>query len=636
MQIDPFWNDSTYHVSPSTKVRYWSTFFGINMIGTFLTFIILISIGQLRKRYSSDILSGGVCFGAIIFSICSTIESLLNLIQQDYFGGSEACYIEAMIHTTSVMAIFLQLAIMAYDSHRLVTEGVSLTTSQSFGCILLVWFTSSLGVGLFSIISPVGLVPSGTFCFFKTSSILVYAFITPIFFLVGGTMAYYYTRIYQLNRSILDSMVGHTNDDTQLHQVQRQLVQKLLLFVGVFFLSWSFTIVAGIWSAFSKDMHQLDAIAGVFSSLHSIAAPVAYGALNPRIRRSVTRLLTCRCSRRSQQIDRDLTRSVASSKIATVTMKRAISHQKHTSLRINLSSNNTSDEFHHSGVVGVVVGGCTFVRVLSPPFGVSSGVDIGVCNASFDDSIVLTSPVTSIPDHHDMTLRSPPAKTTTPSLTDEEEQKKFDVTLRNILASNNHTNESIMVTPHYQTVNINEHPAWIETNRDQQAFRDAVSSPPPPPSSSSSSLSHPNSPSPLTPILPSMTSPSTPTPSHFLMPMAPFTDQTTYHDNNMTHTLPLTSLPSITQQMMHIVDMNLPPPMSPLSVPAPGAPPPPMPRITTQLPKRRIIRVHTPVTPPTPPTPSTDDRIRVNPLRASRELAPIDEHEMTIDAAAHA
>ena len=271
------------------QMRYWLVYVTVNYVGSFLCLLLVVSVVRLRHKTTSDLLAAALSTSCAIMSLTCGTQCLLNVVQQEFAYGKDACYAEAFFHLIAIVTMFFILTLSAYDSYYTVTRGKSLGLRLISLLITGCWMLSALGVGLYSLNSPIYLSSTGLFCFFAFDSMLMYGFFLPAFLVAAGAMCYWYCRIFNLTTGAAEKFASNT----QRQRLQQRLARKLFLLVVIFVAGWAVLVAGIVVELVTGQMYQLDGVGGVLGVCHSLAVPCAYGLINPRLQQLMLQVLTC-------------------------------------------------------------------------------------------------------------------------------------------------------------------------------------------------------------------------------------------------------------------------------------------------------------------------------------------------------
>ena len=158
------------------------------------------------------------------------VQCALNMSSYGFAFGERACWWEAIFHLTSILAQFVTLTLMAYDSWRTVLHGKSLSVTQTLLIQVGMWVTIGGGLALCSLGSPIYMAESGVFCFFAFGSLLMLVLVFPTFALSVAAMAFFYWKIFRKTKEALAQLnAHHASVGDQRQKMQLRLTQKLCL-----------------------------------------------------------------------------------------------------------------------------------------------------------------------------------------------------------------------------------------------------------------------------------------------------------------------------------------------------------------------------------------------------------------------
>lgn len=195
---------SGWYVGTLSHYGLWATYTFFNVVGSALCALLIYCVFLLRKaRTSVDVLIGGLCSGCIWLSIPCATQCILNMFHHEFAYGVLACRIEAIFHFIGILVQFFSIALIGIRNYRAVLYSRPMKVATASKLVLVVWVVSIGGTVATAIVSPIYLMPSGTYCFFEFTSIAFIAWFVPAMLMAAAIIAISYGRIFCLSLASL-------------------------------------------------------------------------------------------------------------------------------------------------------------------------------------------------------------------------------------------------------------------------------------------------------------------------------------------------------------------------------------------------------------------------------------------------
>jgi hypothetical protein len=281
------WEKDTIDPRPA-----WYFYSLVNYASVPLLLVSMYAILRSRHRQAADMFVVGEYSGCLFMSIPCATQCLLNLLggSNAFQYGRLACTWEAFMHVSAIMVQFFSVTMIAFAHFMKVVRQSPISLNTSYSILLGMWFVGETITLAFSHISPVELLPAGTYCFYTFDSPMIYAWFIPVMsasLLAAGRIYY---RIFCITRDAEKAAPSAQNTD-----IAHRVARRTFLFVLVFFLGWSPAVVAcGYALVHGSITPTQELLVGIFGSLHSIWVPLVYGIHDEKLHRWMARYRCCR------------------------------------------------------------------------------------------------------------------------------------------------------------------------------------------------------------------------------------------------------------------------------------------------------------------------------------------------------
>jgi len=291
-----------WHKGSLNKIALWSFYSAVNISGAILCLIVIYAVYKLPRRNTGDVLITSLCWGCFMMSATCGLQCFLNIARGwDYFSwGSLACKFEAFAHISSVMLQFFSLTAIALHSYISVAHKINISVRKSLILVSILITASCSGTLISSIFSEIYLMPTGTYCLFKLNSPTILFWFIPIMIIALIINIWCYISLFCLTRRIVvttyrwfgpPSLATEVIEHMVSQDVSIELARKSIVYIAVFFVGWGAAIPLTFYelASFSSDKtgQIFDIALAVPGSIHSIAVPIAYGYMNPRIKNTI-------------------------------------------------------------------------------------------------------------------------------------------------------------------------------------------------------------------------------------------------------------------------------------------------------------------------------------------------------------
>lgn len=225
---------------------------------------------------SADVLLCGYLAGCAWMSITCGGQCLISLIDNRFYGGDDACWIEAFFHVSGILVQFFSIAIHSCRNKYAVVDRKILSNKIALIIVLGLWIFCPLITFLLAKISGLYLVSNGTYCFYQFGSPAIALCLIPSLVVAIVSMVYSYAKIFAHAKKVANQVreyVSMVNEDAHMIAAKRGIIYVLVILIG-----WQFAGLASAYELITFEIApewQVTAV-GVFGTLHSWMAPEAY------------------------------------------------------------------------------------------------------------------------------------------------------------------------------------------------------------------------------------------------------------------------------------------------------------------------------------------------------------------------
>ncbi|AYV80515.1 MAG: hypothetical protein Harvfovirus2_45 [Harvfovirus sp.] len=258
------------------KGSIWGLYIGINLLGTLLCSMIIISAARQKQILQNDIFVIGLCVGCIIMSAPCLIECIVNISSDTYDeAGDQTCNIESMFHLIAMITQFCFTSLIAIKSFFLIAYGNNISTKTMKSIIAVTLGIGILGSIIFGVFSETTVMASGTWCFYKFSSLAVIAWFTPCVIITGLSIIISYVKIFRIIKKSKERVMAYVSNSSN---DQAKVAKKASIFVLCFLVSWTPMIVASIMELAGEQINEIfDIVIMTLGSFNSVFVAVIYG-----------------------------------------------------------------------------------------------------------------------------------------------------------------------------------------------------------------------------------------------------------------------------------------------------------------------------------------------------------------------
>lgn len=278
-----------WNIGNMNKEGIWAFYVATNFLGVLLCSLLIFVVLRNEKRSGSDIFACGLASGCLTMSVTCSIQCLLNITSQRFYGGVIACKVEAIAHISAIVTEFVCVALISINMYAETSLKKKAKHSTIFAIVVIVWILCTAITCLLSIISPIYLMSAGTYCFFAFSSVAIAGWLIPVLLISLMVMLFchyklmrYFSRMLPSNETQVFST--RTPRLTRLQDIIIQQFQwRSTLFIIALFFGWGFAIVACVFEFVQQQTSEwLVTAVGTGGVFFSVLAPLVFFATSPR------------------------------------------------------------------------------------------------------------------------------------------------------------------------------------------------------------------------------------------------------------------------------------------------------------------------------------------------------------------
>jgi hypothetical protein len=303
-------NESEGNIRHINREGVWGFYIFCNYLGTALCIFLIYLVYKNKKRNASDIFASGLALSCILLSFPCGTQCLLSAIANDFYGGSAACYIEAVAHISSILTEFLTVTCISVNTYiNTVHKRKEISQRLAVIIVSIIWFGCVIITIITSIYTRILLLPPSLYCFPAFDTFMICGLLVPGLIISLGIMTFCHWKI---NRHLLSDLPPKAssssikNNGVEVRTTTptdvwfKQIQSRSMLYIIFLLLGWFFAIPTMIFELATGTADQvLVTGVGIGGVQFSVWAPLIYFYTSPLYKRymiyTVKAIFCCQC-----------------------------------------------------------------------------------------------------------------------------------------------------------------------------------------------------------------------------------------------------------------------------------------------------------------------------------------------------
>jgi hypothetical protein len=293
--------DQSTYILPEIRV-VWAIYSAVDMAGLSLCLILIYSAKKSPVKTSMDVIAAGICAACACLSATCGTRNFVSAVIGSYAGGPVMCKAESFLVVIGMMSHFQIVCLTGIRTVTTVVFEKSIPASKATMIVIGVYLVAVVGSLVFES-SPAERFGLGTYCFFDFESIIVKAWVAPMFFITIAALcaSHAWVTLHASRARNAVRIVGSENHvSAYTSDTMTMVIQRSIQFVALLAVSWMWVIVALLAQASGHPLSNLTlAVLGASMPMCNVLVPIAYGLLGPYQRRTLISLVKCRLCKRT-------------------------------------------------------------------------------------------------------------------------------------------------------------------------------------------------------------------------------------------------------------------------------------------------------------------------------------------------